>query len=845
MNLLLVVWSLLYAVQHVLAGKVGVSSTIGLACVSSALKYDFGCPKVYLPLNCPCRNTNFVVTVADCIMKNSKDVSEIAKALKYVRDQCHYWGKQTYTLAEMQEVYNNNSNKVITVDENYKGVLTAPIIIPRDLFEEQHITAKNTSYHYYIGDCFAWGCIGYWGLVIVVAIIANITRTLNPGLYDFIGFKRATWLRKHLTLPALVGDRHLSPWKFYFITLRFPTRGQFLIVLGAVGINIASIVSFLGTKGPTPFLWSSHSDRVLHYLANRTGIIAFGHIPLLVLFACRNNPFIYFTGWPYSTFMVYHRWCARFMGIHAVIHSVAMYWTSFNEHVVLFKWRNVHNWQAGNIAVYMAIFMLIFSLREFRARFYEIFKASHIVMFWIFIVCVVVHCSDYGWLGWIYASFIIYGYEYAARIGRMIISGGVQEAEFSSTEPESNIYRIKIAPGRRRWVPRPGTYVYILILDKDLFWQLHPFSVFQSFSDQEDGTLNFCCKAQDGATRTVLQKVVAANGCFKSNVLIEGPYGHGNHATDYDSVLLFAGGVGFTAMYAYALRLMRRLKSSQHLSMIWVIRNVSNLRAVQREVSYLYSNHGHQCDFRIFITRPGEIEYAWASVGRGENAAEFMKKVGTYVPDTQDEAAMSPTVDPDNQAAIVVDSSAISSNPQLERIDEKDVPEKDSNVIITQNEVEIKDGSKKGLTVVENKVENAKDHEEAEADRTSLKDGLGVVTEREVTKRKTNSSNSSSSNRSSSSSDSDAQLRTIFSNVVDGGLEDTTESPTARKQNSIVFRKPDIQYEVSKFIKEAYGTKSICSCGPPMFVDRIRDGVVRSIFESEERVDYFEDAFSW
>lgn len=868
-----IIWSLLYLFRLGIAQKVGVKSPLGLACISSALKYDFGCPKVYLPLNCPCGNTDFLVTVMDCVMKHSRDVVDTAKALKYARDQCHYWGNHTMRLADMQQLYAENRHLLVASDSyDDAEVGPGPVVIPDEIFEPQLVTAKNGAYHYYVGDCFAWGTVGYWAFVVVAGILANLIRIMWPEFYNFIGFKRATWIRKHLTLPAFVGYRHQSPWKLLFFNLHMPTRGQTLIVIGAVGINIASIVSFLGTKGPTPFLWSSHSDRVLHYLANRTGIIAFAHIPLLVLFACRNNPLIYLTGWPYNTFMIYHRWCARFMGIHAVIHSVAMYWTSFNEHVVVFKWREVHNWQAGNIAVYMAIFMLVFSLRAFRSRFYEFFKATHVVMFWIFIVCVVVHCSDYGWLGWIWASFVFYGIEYAGRIARIVISGGVQEAEFTSAEPESNLYRIKVAPGRRRWAVRPGAYVYILVIDKDMFWQFHPFSVFQSFNNQEDGTLNFCVRAQDGATRTILQKIVASNGTLKRKVLIEGPYGQGNYVSDYDSVLLFAGGVGFTAMYAYALRLMRRLEPTQHLCLIWVIRDVSNLRAVQKEVSYLYSNHGHTCDFRIFITRPGEIENAWAGFERRASTSDLMSRIGGYVTDAQQEIELEDQTEEleAKKNQVTVNAQEMNSEESSPRTSDLPSQEPEHSTVPTEHEKSIKqdehavkameevdiensqgsrqEGShQEGSHSARNSLEGADNEHEATADSGRIQRVVLDDQDVQVDGGATEPTHPRVENASSENRADNSKVHNKEAQVTE---ETRTRSEIASGEkhqyvNNIAFRRPNIRLEVSEFIKNSYGRKSICSCGPPMFVDSIREGVVQSIFESPERVDYFEDAFSW
>lgn len=62
---------------------------------------------------------------------------------------------------------------------------------------------------------------------------------------------------------------------------------------------------------------------MLRYVADRTGIISFANLPLLWLFAGRNNIFIWATGWSFSTFNIFHRHIAWIATLQAVVHTVA------------------------------------------------------------------------------------------------------------------------------------------------------------------------------------------------------------------------------------------------------------------------------------------------------------------------------------------------------------------------------------------------------------------------------------------------------------------------------------------------------------------------------------------
>lgn len=62
--------------------------------------------------------------------------------------------------------------------------------------------------------------------------------------------------------------------------------------------------------------------------------------------------------------------------------------------------------------------------------------------------------------------------------------------------------------------------------------------------------------------------------------------------------------------------------------------------------------------------------------------------------------------------------------------------------------------------------------------------------------------------------------------------------------NIFMGRRPDVREEVTKLMSNR-GTIAVVSCGPPAFVDNIRSSIVKNITDTEERVDYFEEAFSW
>lgn len=71
----------------------------------------------------------------------------------------------------------------------------------------------------------------------------------------------------------------------------------------------------------------------MRYAADRTGVLSFANLPLVWLFAGRNNIFIWATGWSFGTFNLFHRhvaWIATLQAVaHTLIYLVIMYQSMF------------------------------------------------------------------------------------------------------------------------------------------------------------------------------------------------------------------------------------------------------------------------------------------------------------------------------------------------------------------------------------------------------------------------------------------------------------------------------------------------------------------------------------
>ncbi len=205
---------------------------------------------------------------------------------------------------------------------------------------------------------YSWIIYSFWGLVLLIGmgnrLFASliwwkvstrrtqedpeaINRLQSSKSSSFGGVER--WVRRHIVLPGTFGYRHQQPWGWCTI----PTRIQSLTVFAFVGLNIIlcsvkyhsfpknlmSVLLFpliqpcqVLTKYFLPQSWSEENQQIWTYVTDRAGFLAVANLPLLWVFAGRNDVFLWFTGWNFATFNVFHRYLARVVTVEAIVHSI-------------------------------------------------------------------------------------------------------------------------------------------------------------------------------------------------------------------------------------------------------------------------------------------------------------------------------------------------------------------------------------------------------------------------------------------------------------------------------------------------------------------------------------------
>ncbi|KAL2810538.1 hypothetical protein BJX63DRAFT_444717 [Aspergillus granulosus] len=283
--------------------------------------------------------------------------------------------------------------------------------------------------------------------------------------------------------PPLLGSRHNIP--YFWNTTMMPTRGQSLFIAYILCINI--ILCSVGIESARNSSWFlSRPREIISYVGNRTGVLSFANIPLLVLYSSRNNVLLWLTNWSHSTFLFLHRWIAIIAVIEACLHS-AIYLQIYDVDGTHASESRLPYWFWGIIGTLAMVVILPASVLPIRQRFYELFLAWHVVFFLLAMIGCFLHIYyrfawQWGYENWIYMAFAIWGFDRLLRIFR-VARHGICTAKL--TVVDGDYVKLEIPDIKAKG----HVYLYFPTLTWRV-WENHPFSVladtFVNDSDLDD-----------------------------------------------------------------------------------------------------------------------------------------------------------------------------------------------------------------------------------------------------------------------------------------------------------------------------------------------------------------------
>lgn len=596
---LVFLWAFLSALTHAEVTKYssyGQEGQTFYACAYSLARLATLCSKK--GYSCYCTSEIGIATLSGCL---AYDHHNTTSTFKYWIKYCDEYFTPL-NMSQIEDGYQYYLESAVSASDIPGFNKSVPVTVPLKI-NEKNTKLYEEAYKVFLGNYdnslyYGAGCLGYWALVILLAMVANWSVHLFPGIKrSFDGPISRAW-RKYITLPALMRRKRSESQKFLFV-LDFivPSRIESITMILFFGLCVGCCAAEIYYVKNDP-IFSSPRQAISRYVADRTGIMCTIITPLLVLLGGRNNFIQFLTRWKFSTVLVFHRWISRMMVMMAFIHAISYSWLfiyrgDYAEEMA----ENYLVW--GVVAVSCGVLLTIQSLLFLRRRWYEVFLVVHILLAVFFIVGLWYHVWELGYAQFVYPCFAIWGFDRLVRVLRIAIFG-TPEATVSLVAEETITVSIKKP---NHWKAIPGGHAWIHFTGGYFFWQSHPFT----FVSKEDGTLMFYCKVKGGATKSLARKLAKSPGkTLNMKILVEGPYGETKPLKAHSNLLFVAGGSGIPGIYCEAAHFAKRgADNNQSVKLVWIIRELKSLSWFWTELQALRET---KTQTTIYVTQPDSVQ---------------------------------------------------------------------------------------------------------------------------------------------------------------------------------------------------------------------------------------------
>jgi hypothetical protein len=410
----------------------------------------------------------------------------------------------------------------------------------------------------------------------LIILLSGVIIPVAFSLLRFVPFP-GVWRTKfnaYIIDPPAFGKKHSVP-SFFGLEI-MPTRGQALFIGYFVIINI--FFSAVSIENITPNAWYPDGSwaNIIAVVSNRQGLLSFANLPLVFLYAGRNNVLLSVTNWSHSTFLLLHRWIAAIATLQAILHSII--WVRIKLHDGMHTSESkLLYWIWGCVGTLALTIMAMTSFVPIRKRMYEIFLVGHITLAILALVGCYYHIikrfqHQWGYEAWMYVCMAVWGFDRLMRFLR-IARNGVRKATITVIDDDYVRVDVHGVSGNGH------AYLYFPTLTYRV-WENHPFSVASTVlpiakphsippapadlektgvettirrtSDSLDGSsvssrhnvttgMTFLLRTHLGITRLLRNRTSIP-------VLVEAPYCAPADLSEYSNIIAITGGVGITAI---------------------------------------------------------------------------------------------------------------------------------------------------------------------------------------------------------------------------------------------------------------------------------------------------------
>ena len=346
-----------------------------------------------------------------------------------------------------------------------------------------------------------------------------------------------------------------QPRPIPIVNKTLPTNGTTLMVLAFLGLQV--FYTFYNISLSLPMLF---------VFADRTSLVFVANIPLLYLFAAKNQPIKLLTGYSYESLNLFHRRLGEAMCLLALLHSAGMigvwYTVLQPAGITLIKFLLIKMILLGIGAFVAYESLYLTSLGSFRQRWYELFLGVHVVLQVAALVLVWFHHHRSRWyVGVALAIFLVDRLVYRFFIKTTTVRASLKVHEDRKTV----VLRAPVSiQEKHKWVKsifgagitcgwRATEHVFLTVpsLARKHIVQAHPFTIASKAptADEQEASLEIIIRAQNGFSGDLVRY---AERCSTVTTRLDGPYGSQTAVEllqDSEHAVIVAGGSGIAVAW--------------------------------------------------------------------------------------------------------------------------------------------------------------------------------------------------------------------------------------------------------------------------------------------------------
>lgn len=545
--------------------------------------------KVSNSAKCLSHSAVYVNSVAWCWELQCREYSNLS-----IKDFNEFWNETFHDSISFPEAL--ALGKPSYVLPNKDKSLERPSLVNDTLFYISYRSKKDFHKQEALHAKMALSLVTITWILVLVGFLYNCYEKFHVDEY-FLPKSVRIWFRKNLLYPALFKEKCAVPIRIgEGVAIDYvPPRIVSITIFLYYALNI--IFCAVGYNAFWEFQSYPHDTATLMYtyVGNRTGILAFANIPILVLFAARNNIFQWATGWSYATFQHYHRHvsiiCILELVVHSICYTIKYVKKPNSAHLFAVEASKAYFWW-GIIATIVCCLIPAFAFLKVRSYSYEVFLFIHYMLSALFLVGCSYHITlrfglKYGYCDWLYCAYAILGFDFILRFSRCLLiklRGCNSKAVVEIVDEESRTIKIvyKMKGNEQTFV---GNYYFLYFYTVFPFFTSHPFTVSEWETDKNvkqltntssdesdsmeekglinnktidvshrDSTVTFYVQCFKGITNVLYRKLEQND--FKPveiYSILEGPYGtyERDPFHEHDFIILLTGGIGNTVVLNY------------------------------------------------------------------------------------------------------------------------------------------------------------------------------------------------------------------------------------------------------------------------------------------------------